>query len=182
MKWILRILGALAVLVILAVAALAVAGQRAEAGHSRASIEVAASPEQVWPWLNDPDKLKQWISWLIEVRGGTPAAGTKRVLVMKDENNHGQLMEIEETILDCTPPSHLSMTLSVPGSFTGDHNFQVTDLGSGHSRLDIQMGYRFDSWFARLMEPIVSRLVRQKMESDMAHFKQMVEASASSRI
>src|SRR5215471_7674997 len=102
MKWIVRILGGIVALLVLAVFGLFLAGKRADAGRTHASLDVAASREQVWPWLTEPDKMKQWVDWLVEVRASDPVArpGAKRTLVMRDPNNGGKLMEIDNTVVE----------------------------------------------------------------------------------
>ena len=53
MKWLKWIGIILAVLLILPVLTLLVLGQRKDAGHVHHSIEIAASPQQIWPWLEE---------------------------------------------------------------------------------------------------------------------------------
>ena len=74
MKWVLRILGGLAGVLILGVAVLFAMSQRANAGKMRNSIELNAPAERVWAWVTEPDKLTQWVSWLVEVRGERASA------------------------------------------------------------------------------------------------------------
>ena len=178
MKWVLWILGSIAGLLVLCVAVLFFAGMRADAGHLHTAVEVAASPEQVWPWLNDADKLKQWVSWLVEVRGSVARTGDKRTLVMRDENNGGQLMEIESTAADYSPPSHLRMSLLTKEGFAGEQNYRVTDLGNGRSRIEIDSSYRFDMWFARLMEPLITKAAQHKMVGDSVQLKRLIDSAA----
>jgi len=61
MKWILRIAGGFAALLVIAVALLFALAHRADAGRVHVSTEINASAQQLWPWLNDQDKLKQWV-------------------------------------------------------------------------------------------------------------------------
>ena len=72
MKWLKWIGIVLAALLILPVVTLLILGQRKDAGHLHGSIEIAASPQQLFPWLVEGDKLKQWVSWLVEVRVPDP--------------------------------------------------------------------------------------------------------------
>ena len=115
MKWFLWIGGGIAAVLVLGLVVLVVLGHRANAVQLHASTEIRASREQVWAWLEDGDKLKQWISWLVEVRTDPthgPGVGAKRVLVMRDENNGGQLMEVESTCSEYAPPARIGLKLS----------------------------------------------------------------------
>ncbi|HLK63664.1 MAG TPA: SRPBCC family protein [Bryobacteraceae bacterium] len=184
MKWVIRIVGGLLLLLVLAGVGLYVASHRANAGKMHTSAELNGSPELIWPWLNDGDKLKQWVSWLVEVRGwkngGGP--GDTRVLVMKDENNGGMLMEIASVCTDFAPPSRLGVKLSVSGEFDGDQVYRLTDLGNGKTRVEMDSRYRFASPFAQLMEPLITAAAGKKATGDLAHLKELVAAQPTAAV
>ncbi|HTS28577.1 MAG TPA: SRPBCC family protein [Bryobacteraceae bacterium] len=184
MKWVVRIVGGLLLLNLLGVGVLFLMGHRAGAGRIHASAEMTGSPEQVWPWLNEGEKLKQWISWLVEVRGfdSNAGLGKKGVWVMKDENNGGTLMEIEGTCIDYAPPSLLTLQLSSGGEFDGKQSYRLTNLGSGRTRLDADSSYHFASAFARLMEPVISAAAEKKLAGDVARLKSLVESKATAAV
>src|ERR1022692_1861794 len=114
MKWVLRIAGGFAALLLIAVTVLFALGHRANAGRVRVSAELNASPEQIWPWLNTSDKLKQWITWLVEIRQDQPGTrvGTKQVWVMRDSNNGGHLGEREGALTRWPPPARESVHIT----------------------------------------------------------------------
>jgi uncharacterized protein YndB with AHSA1/START domain len=181
MKWVTRIVGGFLVVILLAVAVLVVMGHRSGAGRPHASTELSASPDQLWPWLTEGEKLKQWVSWLVEVRGWEQGAGVgaKRVWVMKDENNGGMLMEIEGTCTEYAPPSRLTLQLKSGGDFDGQQSYRLTDLGNGRTLLEMDSNYHFSSSFARLMEPMITALAEKKMVGDVARLKSLVEGKAT---
>ena len=177
MKWVWRIGGGFLGLLLLCIVAIFLMGHRSGAGHIHASVEIDATPEQIWPWLNEPDKLKQWVSWLVDVRGWDPrssSVGMKRVWVMKDENNGGMLMEIEGACTEYSPPRRLALQLSAGGAFDGQQSYQLSDLGNGRTRVDIDSSYRFAQWFANFMEPLVTPAAQKKMDGDIARLKSAV--------
>lgn len=185
MKWLKWIGIVLAVLLILPVVTLLVLGQRKDAGHLHRSIEIAASPEQLWPWLEDGDKLKQWVSWLVDVRVPDPAShgvGASKVWVMKDENNGGMQMQIIAKNREYAPPSRLVLQISTDKEeFTGENVYELVDLGNGRTRLEMDSRYRFANWFANLMEPVITPSARKKMVADADRLKSMVESKAEVR-
>src|SRR6185295_11965917 len=61
MKWVLRIVGALVGLAVLAVLVLFALSKRPDAGKGEVSIEIAQPPAVVWAWITEPEKLKQWV-------------------------------------------------------------------------------------------------------------------------
>lgn len=181
LKWIGIVLASLIVMPLLT---LLVLSHRGGAGKLHASTELAASREQVWAWLDESDHLKQWVSWLVEVR--EPAtkhgAGSERTLVMRDENDGGMLMELNGRIKAYEPPSRLTIGLGSPVyQFDGDQTYTLTDLGNGRTRLDIDSTFHYAQWFANLMEPIVTPIARKKLVGDLARLKTLVETKADMR-
>ncbi len=185
MKWLKWIGIVLAALLILPVVTLLILGQRKDAGHVHGSIEIATSPQQLWPWLEDGDKLKQWVSWLVEVRVPDPAihgVGASHVWVMRDENNGGKRMEVVAKNREYAPPSHLALQISSPGvEFTGENSYELVDMGNGKTRLEMDSRYHFSNWFANLMEPVITPAVRKKMLGDSARLKAIFESKAEVR-
>jgi uncharacterized membrane protein len=177
MKWIPRIAGGFAALLVIAVVVLFALGHRANAGRVHVSTEISASAQQLWPWLNDRDKLKQWITWLVEVRQDQPSTrvGTKQVWVMRDENNRGQLMEMEGTFTEYQPPSRESVRLLSAGVFDGQQTYSIQDLGAGRTRLNIDGSYRYAQWFAALLEPLITPAAEKKLRGDVERLKALVE-------
>jgi uncharacterized protein YndB with AHSA1/START domain len=186
MKWLKWIGIVLAVLLIVPLVTLLVLGHRANAGRTSASAEINASPVELWTWIDDADKLKQWVSWLVDVQYPDPqrphGAGSTRILVMKDENSGGMLMRIAGKCSEYAPPSHMTVHLSDPdGMFDGEQAYQLTDLGNGRTRLEIHGRFHFSQWFANFMEPVITPQAEKKMVGDVARLKLLVESKADLR-
>lgn len=186
MKWLKWIGIVVAALVILPLATLLVMGHRANAGQMHAAVEIAAPPDQVWGWIDDGDKLKQWVSWMVDVNYPDPqkthGAGSTRVLVMKDENNGGMIMRIAGKCSEYTPPSRMTVQLAdSDGMFNGDETYNLVDLGNGRTRLEVVSRYHLTEWFASLMEPLVTPQAEKKLKMDVAHLKSLVESQAAVR-
>jgi len=181
MKWVLRISGIFVVLLIIGVAVLFVLGHRANAGQIHVSAELNASPDQLWPWLNDSDKVKQWVSWLAEVRQDRPTVGvgTKQIWVMHDANNAAKPMEIEGTYTEYVPPTRLTVQVSSAGSFDGHQTYRVENLSAGRTRLDIDGTYHYSQWFAELLDPLITPAAEKKLVEDVARLKSLVESSGA---
>jgi uncharacterized protein YndB with AHSA1/START domain len=176
MKWLKWIVIVPVGLLVLALGVLLVMGHLPGAGTSHVSTEIAATPHDVWSWIDNGDKLKQWVSWLVDVKQSQPRAqGSTQTWVMKDENNGGELMTIQGRCTEYVPDSRLAVTLAVPHMFDGSQAYRLTDLGNGKTRLDIDGNYRFTEWFANLMSPLVMQAARTKMVGDLAHLKSFAE-------
>ena len=180
MKWVLRILATFGALIIIGMIVLLAMGQRANAGRIHVSADIGAAPAQLWPWLNEGEKLKQWVSWLVEVRGWDhPGVGSSRVWVMKNENQGGQLVEVLGKCVEYTPPARLTVQLSSAGTFEGQQAYRLEDLGNGRTRLEVNGNYHFSFWFIRLMEPLITSAAEKKLVADVAHLKSLLESDAA---
>ena len=180
MKWIWRVLAVLVALPLLCAGVMWAMGLRSNAGRTHASIEIHAAPDRIWPWLDRSDRLKQWVSWLVDVREDPHAAqgvGVHRTWVMRDENNGGELMEIPFTYTEFAPPAQMTVRASMPGLLEGQNTYRLTDLGNGRTRVDSEGRYQYQMWMARLMEPLITSRSQAKMNGDFARLKELVEKS-----
>jgi uncharacterized protein YndB with AHSA1/START domain len=183
MKWILWIGGGLIGVIALGCIVLLILGHRANAGRGVASIDINTSPTQVWQWLEEPGKLKQWISWVVEVRtpNGSIASGVgaERILVMKDENNGGALMDIEGVYTRYQPPTEMDLAMSTPGAFEGAESYRLTDIGNGRTHFEVDGRFHYTMWMAQLFEPLITPAAQKKMDGDLIRLKSLVESGAS---
>ncbi|HRC87016.1 MAG TPA: hypothetical protein PK413_15515, partial [Thermoanaerobaculia bacterium] len=96
-----------------------------------------------------------------EVQG----VGARELFVMSDPNMKGKMeMEVETTVFE--PPHHVTVKVGVPKGFTGSVDYLLTDL-RGRTRIDYDGQFRYDHWFARLMEPLVTPQARKKVAEDL---------------
>ncbi len=171
MKWVIRVVLGVVALLLLGAATLFALGFRTDAGVSRSTVEIAAAPDVVFRWFEDPQKLKAWVGWLIEADQIGP---DRQRWVMEDRNNGNAHMEIQSVVVVRDAPNRMKVH-ATSGEFAGDQDFFLTNLGGGHTRLDMTSSYKFDQWLARLMEPLVSHEVRVKMIEDLARLKGKIE-------
>jgi uncharacterized protein YndB with AHSA1/START domain len=69
-----------------------------------ASIDIAASPEQVWRVAMDPTRLGDWVTIHRRLRGGDE--GSPRVGMHMDQQIHlrGVSLDVHWTLVECKPP------------------------------------------------------------------------------
>jgi len=122
--------------------------------------------------LTEPEKLKAWVGWLVEVR----REGDREIWVVEDRNNGNARMEIVAYDMR-EEPGRLFAKLKVDGSFHGWNEYRLTDLG-GRTRLEMSGEYEYEHWFAKLLEPIITREATKKQDEDLARLKGLVEAKS----
>ncbi|MBN9216218.1 MAG: hypothetical protein ABS62_04870 [Microbacterium sp. SCN 70-200] len=122
-------------LVTLVIAAL---WQRAHPHVISASIEMDASPADLWSVLTDFEAYPEWNPSLLGMRG-TPAVG--EVLSFRTAEDG---FDIKPTVLAATPGRELRWEghLVVVGLFDGEHRFVLEELPSGGTRLTQSESFR----------------------------------------
>jgi uncharacterized membrane protein len=164
---------AVAGLAALALVTLVALGLRSGAGRMSASVEISAPRPLVWTWVTEPDRLKLWVGWVEDVKRRDD---THVTWIMRDENNNNARMEIEDTLVQQTPPEYVQTRMTVPGSFDGTSEFRLTALSSNRTRVESSGTFQYSHWLARLLEPLITRAAQDKLVDDLNRLKTMVEA------
>lgn len=147
-------------------------GFRPSAGQVEAGVEIDRITLQVWPWVAEPELQKQWIGGLVEVRQKSPQ---QVVWVMSDGGD--SRMEIQGEITERTMPVVLKMNVHAPGDFSGVSEFRVVELAAGRTKVEMLGQYRYDSWFYRLLEPLITPRAIEKTKQDLLRLKQKMETN-----
>ena len=178
MKWIKIALGVLAVLIVVPVLALAIAGAGPNSNRIATSVVIHRKPAAVWPWLYQPDKVKSWVSWLVEVRAngaGEPDAGQSAVWVMEDRNNGNMRMEITSTVEAVETNRRIAVRMSAPEGFSGSTVYTLAELPDGSTRLESDSRFHLENAFARFMTPLVCWQAKKKMLGDIEQLRSRLE-------
>jgi len=179
MKWVLRIGISLFVLLLISVAGLWLASNRSDAGRMRGSIEIARPPEEIWPWMTEPDRLTQWVGWLTEVEpdSTTPPDGIgHRETWVLDDPRMRRRVRVPGTITLWEPPLQMGVHVELPGMGDGDVFYKLTDLGNGRTRLEQDGRFRYVGRFVKLMEPMITPEAMRKMLADLNRLREKLEA------
>ncbi len=172
MKWIKRILLGLAAVVVLSVLGLLAAGQRQDAGVFRAAVDVNRPAAEVYPYLDDPARLKGWVSWLKEIR----EVGGGRVWVMEDRNNNNALMEMKVATLKADPPRQLTVRAwAEREGFDGQVAYTLTPLPTGGTHLEQVSSFTYNAWIFRMLEPLITPSAGKKAQGDLERLKALAE-------
>ncbi len=177
MKWVLRILAALFGLLLLAFFGLLIASHRPDANKLEGSVEIARPPAEVWPWIVEPEKQTQWVSWLVESKrlpDGPLQPGSRFRWVMVDPNRNSQRGSFDSEVVAVNAPGELDLKFSAK-TFDGHAAYTLAALPNGGTRITNSGRYNYQSWFVRLMTPLIMPVASKKMNADMAQLKRLVE-------
>jgi len=133
------------------------------------------TPQVLWPWLDDPEKCKQWLKGLEQVKvtsSGPKGVGTTAKLYIREG---GKLQEYDETVLLYEPGRRFKMQM-VGGCLRGAAmivDYRLTDLG-GRTRVDYECEAQTDSFFMKLMSPLFAIFGRMQIKSFFRKLKTLV--------
>ena len=174
MGWAKRIVLAFMAIVLLLAVALWVAGMRSGAGRNEIVLEINKPPSAVFPWLVEPEKLKQWITGMTEMTQlttGPVTVGTKSrdVVVMGSETT---VMTVEITVLE---PDRLLAAHIDADLFSDDIRYELSGQ-NGKTRLAYTSVSAYKHWFAKLLEPVITPAAQKKLVEDTAKLKALVQS------
>ncbi len=74
MKWVLYLLAGAVGLIALAVVVLLVMGGGRGESRLVTDVEIARPANVVFTWITEPERVKSWVGWLIEIQSLTPSS------------------------------------------------------------------------------------------------------------
>jgi carbon monoxide dehydrogenase subunit G len=134
-------------------------------------IEVAKTPEEVFPWLYDADKVPQWTSGLeaYEVLGGPLGAGTK---IRETLEVSGTRRSFEEEIVAYDPPASGASRFKLEG-IAVESSYRVTPNGAG-SKISRSVTAKAEGLSARFLLPIVQPALERKLQADFDKLRDLL--------
>ena len=175
MKWLLRILGGIVVLIVLCVAGLWLYGMRPSHGHTSDTVVINRPAARVWQYITDDNLLKKWIGGLGEIEHLTPGkmgAGEKLRIV---ESYKDTRTTMDMTVGRFTPPHEITLDISADG-FTEHAGYLLEEQGSGQTKLTLDAQTDYHGFLYRLLEPLITSAADKKVQGDLQRLKTLVEA------
>jgi uncharacterized protein YndB with AHSA1/START domain len=174
-KWLRRAGLAVLLAMVLAIAGLAVRGRRADAGRTTASIDIDRPPAEVFPWLVDTSKRKQWlpdVADATDLTEGGPRLGARSrlVIVQGSQRTH---VDVELTAFE--PPRRVAGRITSE-AFEQEVVYELEAVGS-RTRVHHTGHSTYRAWLARLLEPLFTKAVQKRSEEGLVRLKAVAEAA-----
>jgi uncharacterized protein YndB with AHSA1/START domain len=141
--------------------------------HITTSIDIAASPSEVFPWLIEPDRLARWIGGFVSsepLTDGPTGVGSRSHDVLEE---NGRRMVIETEITEFVGDRRLGVHIRW-GSGESEDRYELEPVGSG-SRLTYVSDTRLKGPMRLLSLAIASQL-RARAKRDLTTLRDRVEA------
>lgn len=139
--------------------------------------EFKCSPEHLWPFLEDPEKLKLWMKDVLEDRaskGGPIGLGSFFSMKFKQG---GKTQHYRGEILIYDRPKHLGLKMK-GGDFQHETemfiDFKLQDLG-GRTRLDYMESVDSAGALSQLMSPVVKLFSMMQLKGFFKTLRTLVE-------
>ncbi|PQO43461.1 hypothetical protein C5Y93_22655 [Blastopirellula marina] len=170
-RW-MRTISVVFVVAIIAVVVLWFVGGRTI--HYHAQVRILAPPAKVYPYLTDPDLLKQWMG---DVAAITPLddkgdeVGAKSTVLV---DSNGEKLEMVSEIVEITPDKSLKVRLTCD-MFVVVSDYQLSE-SQGATELSLDMAADFHG-LARITAPLISSAIQEKLEADFHRLRDDVESA-----
>jgi uncharacterized protein YndB with AHSA1/START domain len=128
--------------------------------------------EEVFAFVDDDDKIKQWIGGLLETKrttAGKPGVGSKFHQKVKVGD---RVMEMDGELLAYEPGRLVSVRIdSEMSEMKVNYDFKEIN---GRTRLTYTCDSEYRSFIYRLLSPLIKRITQQKLQKDFARLKQLL--------
>lgn len=138
------------------------------------AVEIAASPEAVWDWLVEPDRLVQWVGGLrrfepLDDRRPGPGMRSRQHLHLG-----GRDWVLASEIVRWDPPNELEARSEQKG-FRIVQAYRLDRIDGG-TLLACRVQTELKGLVGRLLEGVLSGRAQHKLEHDLDRLKTLVEA------
>jgi carbon monoxide dehydrogenase subunit G len=141
------------------------------------TVTIAKSPEDVFPWLIDDDKVPRWMSGLELYEPVEPGALHVGSRIRQRLVVSGQQLAFELEVTDLAPPR--SAVLRFEGSgFKAANHYTITDSAGG-ARVSWVVSGDTTSFKAKLVAPMVQAKLQEKLDGDMARLRALLQGEVA---
>ena len=177
MKWAIRIGAGLAGLLgFLFIVLFIWSGGAKGVSKQNLSIQIDRPPAEVFAWLTEPPKLKQWINGFedsIPLNGDSLRVGSRsREIINSGGDRFEMLMEVTE--LEQNKLLGFTMDTEI---FYQNGRYSLTGK-NGKTILSLNSETQLKPFFVRLIEPLFTKMAAQQMEQNFQTLKSLAEKQA----
>ena len=141
------------------------------------TVEIACAPEQLWPFLDEPEKQKRWMKGLLanEQTGPRGVGSTFRMTIQEGR----KAAEYQGEVTAYDPPRHLAVRFgggAFPKGMCMHVDYRLVPQ-VGRTRLDYvaEAGGARLPWVFRLLMPLLQLFSRLQLNSFLRTLKRLAE-------
>jgi hypothetical protein len=141
-----------------------------------AHAEIAAAPDDVFPWLVEGERLLQWIGGLVEHEYLTPIR-VRQVLAPPLPGTGPVEVRLDVYLLQV--PWRVEARMTGPRGLAADVAYVLEELEDGRTRVTGLVRSRVRPSATGLLGPVVVAGVRRRLRADLVRLKELVERETS---
>jgi uncharacterized protein YndB with AHSA1/START domain len=137
------------------------------------AVEIDRPATEIFPYMVASEHRLRWMGALVEstpLTEGAPRVGSRWHDVFED---HGQRIELEAELIRFEPSRMLELRLAA--SAFESTSMQTLEETDGRTRVTIVLETEYKARIARLFAGAVTRHAQNRLESDLAALKKLVE-------
>lgn len=145
-------------------------------------IDIACTPDHLWPWIEEPEKQKQWMEGLLEnnpTTDGPTHAGSTFEMKIKEGR---KVSTYDGQVIAYDRPNHMAVMMSGEAlrGVTLAADYRLEDLGGG-TRLHytVTSDSSQAGFMMKLMEPMFALFGKSQARRFLNTLKQRAEATAA---
>ena len=145
--------------------------------HCERTVTVAKSPAEVFPWLLDADKVPRWMTGLkvYEPIEPGPLHVGSRIRQELEVSGHRLSFDLEISRLE--PPRAAELRFEGSG-FRAANEYALSEASAGSTVTWVISG-ETTSFSAKLLAPMVQARLQEKLETDLARLRALLEGEAA---
>jgi len=142
-----------------------------------ASVTVAQSPAQVFPWLLDADKVPRWMTGLEVYEPLEPGPLHVGSRIRQHLTVSGQNLRFELNVAELAPPRRAVLRFEGSG-FKAANEYTVADAPGG-ATVTWVIGGDTTSFKAKLIAPMVQAKLQEKLDTDLSRLQGLLAGEAA---
>ena len=135
---------------------------------NHAEVEIARPPEQVFPWLVEPEKRLQW------VQGLEASVQVGETRYRETFAAHGIRTDVDVEVVRLEPPTAVDIHIRAK-QFEADGRTRATRTDAG-TVVESTIEAEYKGLMARAGAPMITRQAQGSLERSLARLKELVEA------
>ena len=141
------------------------------------SIEIAAPPEKIWPFLAEPGKILEWYIPLQKFEYTSEQHGGVGAPLYFEEKVAGQLMKLNCEVTEWVENEKIAFSMtSGKGMKTYGEGWTIEATPSGSRFTFTEQGELPYGFIGKLMEPLAQSMSGAAIEKMLAKLKSLAEA------
>jgi polyketide cyclase/dehydrase/lipid transport protein len=141
-----------------------------------AHAEIAAPPDEVFPWLVEGERLVRWVGGLLEHEQLTPIR-MRQVLAPPLPGTGTVEVRLDVYLLQV--PWRVEARMTGPGGLAADIAYVLEELPDDATRVTGLVRSRVRPSATGLLGPVVVAAVRRRLRAELVRLKELVERETS---